>query len=103
MWYFQKISLIIYLSLSLLISYIEIGPIIINGKNVKAVNRNVITTNTDINKGPCVLMGSITSFLSLMVNEPAIANIKANGTNLPNNITIPVDQFQNGVSADAAK
>src|SRR5262245_54538983 len=94
---FLKKSFIIYLTPPILvISYIENGPITINGKNVNAVSRNVITTNTDINNGPCVLMGSITSFLSFMVNEPAIANIKPNGTNLPNNITIPIDQFQNG-------
>ena len=52
---------------------------------------------------PRVFIGSITSFLSLSVNEPAIANIKPNGTNLPSNITIPVDQFQNGVFAEVPK
>jgi hypothetical protein len=53
--------------------------------------------------GPCVFIGSIISFLSLIVNEPAIANIKANGAYRPRNITIPVDQFQKGVLAEVPK
>lgn len=45
------------------------------GKKVSAVKRNVIINNTKINNGPCVLTGSIASFLSLSVNEPAIARL----------------------------
>jgi hypothetical protein len=43
------------------------------GKKVSAVSRDVITNKTEINKGPCVLIGSMASFLSLSVNEPAMA------------------------------
>ena len=68
-----------------------------NGKKVSAVRRNVITNNTEINNGPCVLIGSIASFRSLTVNEPAIAKLMTIGAYLPRNITIAVDQFQNGV------
>ena len=73
------------------IHYIENGPIIKNGKKVSAVRRKVTTINTEMNKGPCVFIGSITSLLSLTVNEPAIANIKPKGTYLPRNITIAVE------------
>jgi hypothetical protein len=62
-----------------------------------------MTTNIEINKGPLVLIGSITSFLSFIVNEPAIANINPIGTYRPRNITMAVDQFQNEVSADVPK
>ena len=81
----------------------ETGPIIRKGKNDNAVNKNVMTTNTEMNKGPLVLIGSTTSFLSFNVNEPAIANIRPIGTYRPRNITIAVDQFQNEVSADVPK
>ena len=46
-----------------------------NGKKVSAVKRNVMVNNTEINNGPCVLIGSMASFLSLTVNEPAIARL----------------------------
>jgi len=55
--------------------YIENGPITMKGKKVSAVNRKVIVINTEINTGPCVFTGSIASFLSLSVNEPAIARL----------------------------
>ena len=74
-----------------------------NGKNVSAVRRKVTTTKIEMNNGPCVFMGSTTSFLSLMVNEPAMASIKPNGTYLPMKITIAVDKFQNGVFAEVPK
>jgi hypothetical protein len=74
-----------------------------NGKKVRAVRRNVIITKTDINNGPSVFIGSTTSFLSLAVKDPAIPSIKPNGTNLPINITRPVDQFQNGVFAEVPR
>ena len=66
-----------------------------NGKKVSAVSRNVMANRPEINKGPCVLIGSMASFLSLSVNEPAIASIITIGAYLPMNITIAVDQFQN--------
>ncbi len=74
-----------------------------NGKKVSAVKRNVITSNTEINKGPCVLIGSMASFLSLTVNEPAIARVMIIGGYLPRNITIALHQFQNGVLAEVPK
>ena len=74
-----------------------------NGKKVSAVRRNVITNNTEIHNGPCVLIGSMASFLSLIVNEPAIASISTIGAYLPMNITIAVDQFQNGVLAEVPR
>ena len=79
------------------------SPITKNGKNVSAVRRNVTTTNTIMNTGPCVLIGSTTSLLSFSVNEPAIANMSPIGTNLPTKITIAVDIFQNGVFAEVPK
>lgn len=62
-----------------------------------------MTTSIEMNKGPLVLIGSITSFLSLIVKDPAIASINTIGIYLPRNITIAVDQFQNGVSANVPK
>jgi hypothetical protein len=73
------------------------------GKKVSAVKRKVIVINTEINKGPCVLTGSMASFLSLSVNEPAIARLMIIGGYLPRNIIIAVDQFQNGVLAEVPK
>lgn len=56
-----------------------------------------------MNIGPCVLMGSMSSLLSFMVNEPAIASMSAIGINLPRRITIAVEMFQNGVFAEVPK
>src|SRR5581483_2535497 len=83
--------------------FIENGPITRKGKKVSAVSRNVMISRIVMNRGPFVFMGSITSFLSLTVKEPAIAIISPNGTYLPRNITIPVVQFQNGRLADEPK
>ena len=83
------------------LTYNENGPITRNGKNVSAVSKNIVIVIITVNNTPCVLMGSIASFLSLTVKEPAIASIRPIGTYLPNSITSPVDIFQNGVSADA--
>lgn len=65
----------------------ESGPIARKGKNVRAVSRKVMTSNMAIKSGPWVLIGSMTSFLSLIVNEPAITSISAIGTYLPISIT----------------
>ena len=62
-----------------------------------------MTNSTEINNGPCVLIGSMASFLSLSVNEPAIASIMTIGGYLPRSITIAVDQFQNGVLAEVPR
>src|SRR5215813_5123903 len=83
--------------------YIENGPSTMKGKKASTVSKNVMTNNTEINNGPCVLIGSMASFLSLSVNEPAIASINIRGGYLPRNITIAVDQFQNGVLAEVPK
>ena len=83
--------------------HIENGPITKNGKKASAVKRNVTTLTTETNTTPLVLIGSITSFLSLTVKEPAIANIKPIGRYRPKNIINPVDQFQNAVLAEAPK
>ena len=40
---------------------------------------------------PCVFIGSITSFLSFTVNEPAIASMRPIGMYLPTSITNPVE------------
>ena len=69
----------------------ENGPNIKNGKNVSAVSRKMTVIKTEINKGPWVLIGSIVSFLSLTVKEPAIANINPIGRYRPRNITIAVE------------
>jgi hypothetical protein len=73
------------------------------GKKVSAVKRKVIVINTEINTGPCVLTGSMASFLSLSVNEPAIARLMIIGGYLPRNMIIAVDQFQNGVLAEVPR
>jgi hypothetical protein len=83
--------------------YIENGPIAKNGKKVRAVKMNTMMDNTPIKRKPEVFIGSTTSFLSLRVNDPAIANINTIGINRPSNMTHAVDQFQNGVFADVPR
>src|SRR5215472_16395381 len=100
------IPLFIFVNILILLShllYIENGPSTMKGKKASTVSKNVMTNNTEINNGPCVLIGSIASFLSLSVNEPAIASINISGGYLPRNMTIAVDQFQNGVLAEVPK
>lgn len=67
------------------------------------MSRKVITINTEMNKGPCVFIGSITSLLSFIVNEPAIASIRPKGAYLPRNIPIAVETLKNGVFAELPK